>query len=86
MQISLGNYNARKPLSYIELQQWRMEMSRHTRIHHIFPPLPTTQYIFPTVSIYINWPLTIHLLSNTVLLYGNSKKVKLYNNSYRSIG
>ena len=37
MQISLGNYNARKPLRDIELQRWRMEMSGHTRIHHIFP-------------------------------------------------
>ena len=54
MQISLGNYNARKPLRDIELQRWRMEMSGHTRIHHIFPLQPTTQYIFPTVSIYIN--------------------------------
>jgi hypothetical protein len=55
MHISLGNYNARKPLSYIELQRWRMEMSGHTHIHHIFPLQPTPQYILPTVWIYINW-------------------------------
>ncbi len=83
--ISLGNYNARKPLSYIELQRWQMEMSGLTQIHHIFPLQPTPQYILPTVWIYINYTLTIHILCNNILLYGNMNGVKLYNNSYRSM-
>lgn len=85
MQISLGNYNARKPLIYIELQRLRKGMSGHTHIHHILPLSPTTQYIFPTISIYINYTLTVYLTSYFILLYRNIKKVKLYNNSYRSI-
>ena len=37
MHISLGNYNACKPLMYIELQRWQKGMSGHTHIHHILP-------------------------------------------------
>jgi len=42
-------------------------------------------YIFPTVWIYINHLLWYSILYTIILLYGNIKKVKLYNNSYRGI-